>query len=147
MWVCVFVCVGVEVESAEDADTSVTFMAQVSSLSWEVQTGWNRSAGPAAAIFNLSDGEYVGARSALEMGHTGTKRLMYTLSSSKSIKLDFSPKKIFVRRKVTWGYCHSHFWVKIQLELYRASNGVPFHGEPLINLHLHNPVESDKVLS
>ncbi len=45
MFVCVcmcvgmFVCVEVEEKSAEDADTSVTFMAQVSSLSWGVQTG------------------------------------------------------------------------------------------------------------
>lgn len=45
-------CVEKEVENAEDADTSVTFTAQVSSLSWGVQTG---RAAPAAAKYNLSE--------------------------------------------------------------------------------------------
>lgn len=43
-------CLGKRGRNAEDADTSVTFMAQVSSLSWGVQTGWTS---PAAAIYNL----------------------------------------------------------------------------------------------
>lgn len=50
-------------------------------------------------------------------------------------------------RQGYWGLSHLWFLFKIQPELNKVFNGVPFHREPSINWHLYNPEESDKAFS